>query len=116
MDEPFALLDPREAQLFMKSLSAGARRRGQSFFQNGLVHELKANDPGVAYSAEVIDKHVYKVGIFYDPAQGWRGEWSCPLKSNCGPVFAMLSALLAQHRSAAVRSLSASSPAAAAAV
>ena len=116
MEEAFTLLDPREAQVFMKSLPAGARRRGQFFFQNGLVQELKADNPGLAYSAQVLDKNLYQVRVFYDPDGGWDAECSCRLKSKCEHVFATMSTLMAEHRTAAVRSLSSSSPGAAAAV
>src|SRR6266853_3196705 len=116
MDDGFILLDPREAQFFMKSLPPGARRRGQYFFQNGAVQGLTPEQPGMAYSAQVLDKSLCQVRVFYDPDDGWDGECSCPIKAKCEHVFATMTALMAEHRTAAVRSLSSSSPAAAAAV
>src|SRR5205814_727931 len=41
------------------------------------------------------------------PVEGWTGDCSCPQEFDCEHIFAAMRALLAEHSTAAVRSLSA---------
>src|SRR5437588_10975508 len=114
MNDAFELLDPRNAQAFLKSFESEARRKGEAHFLQGRVHELTAEEPGMAYSAVVKDGRPYEVYLQYDPIEGWSGDCSCPQEFDCEHVFAAMRALLAEHSTAAVRSLSAgASPASA---
>src|SRR5438270_294646 len=115
MNDAFELLDPRNAQAFLKTFEAGARRKGEAHFRKSHVQDLAAEQPGMAYAAEVSDDNEsYKVHLHYDPVEGWSGDCSCPQEFDCEHVFAAMRALLAEHSTAAVRSLSAgTSPAAA---
>ena len=83
MDDVFALLDPHEAQVFLKRLPAAARRRGEACLGNGGVEKLTPTDPGMAYSAQVMDGGLYQVQLFYDSDEGWGGVCSCPQKADC---------------------------------
>jgi len=116
VEDSFTLLDPHSAQRFQKSLPLAARRKGESLFRGGFVQELAAEEPGMAYSAHVLDGKKYKVHLYYEAEEEWDGECSCPQESDCEHVFAAMSALLAEHRTATVRSLSSSLPGAAAAM
>src|SRR5206468_7450968 len=58
----------------------------------------------------------YKVDLSYDAEEEWDGECTCPQDFDCEHVYAAMSALLAEHRTATVRSLSSSLPGAAAAM
>src|SRR5437588_4345841 len=107
MNDAFELLDPRNAQAFLKSFESEARRKGEAHFLQGHVHELTAEEPGMAYSAVVKDGRPYEVYLQYDPVEGWSGDCSCPTEFDCEHVFAALRALLAEHSTASVRSLSA---------
>src|SRR2546425_5554959 len=107
MNDAFELLDPRNAQAFLKSFESEARRKGEAHFLQGHVHELTAEEPGMAYSAVVKDGRPYEVYLQYDPVEGWSGDCSCPTEFDCEHVFAALRALLAEHSTAAVRNLSA---------
>ena len=114
MDDAFELLDPRNAQAFLKQFSSDARRKGEACFRFGSVQDLVPKEPGVAYTAQVRDGELYQVDLEYDPAAGWSGSCACPLELGCEHVVAAMRALLAEHSSAAVRALSASGPSAAA--
>src|SRR5438445_4902015 len=98
MDDVVRLLDAYSAQRFLKRLPAAARRKGDSVFRSGCVQNLVAKDPGMAYSAQVLDGKHHKVDLHYDPEEGWEGACSCPQESDCEHVFATMSALLAEHR------------------
>ena len=116
MDDAFELLDPRNAQAFLKQFSTDARRKGEACFRRGGVQDLVPEEPGVAYSALVKDGELHEVDLEYDPAEGWSGSCSCPLKLDCEHIVAAMRALLAEHSTAAVRTLSASGPSAAVAL
>src|SRR5437016_10329833 len=115
MDDSFTLLDPHDAQRFLKDLPAAARRKGEALLRIGAVLKLEVENPGLAYLAQVVDGKVHEVEVYYDSEEGWDGDCSCPQEVACGHVFAALSALLAEHRTATVRSLRSGAPRAAAA-
>ncbi|MEY2428591.1 MAG: hypothetical protein QOJ40_1476, partial [Verrucomicrobiota bacterium] len=107
MNDSFELLDPRNAQAFLKTFESDARRKGEAHFRKSHVHDLTPEQPGMAYSALVNDgSQPAKVHLQYDPIEGWSGDCSCPLEFDCEHVFAAMRALLAEHSTAAVRSLS----------
>ncbi|HWH68913.1 MAG TPA: hypothetical protein VNT26_05980, partial [Candidatus Sulfotelmatobacter sp.] len=110
MDEPFELLDPHGAQLFLKELPPEARRKGEACFRAGRVQVLVPKKPGLSYSARVQDARIEEVELDYDAVEGWDGICSCKQQFDCEHVFAAMSALLAEHRAATVRNLSAVSP------
>jgi hypothetical protein len=114
MNDAFELLDPSNAQAFLKHFDADARRKGQACFQRGCVLELLPKTPGMTYSAQVDDDQPYEVDLGYDSVEGWSGSCSCSREFDCAHVFAAMRALLAEHSSAVVRSLSASLPTSAA--
>jgi len=116
VEDSFTLLDPHSAQRFLKSLPIAERRKGEALFRGGFVQSLGTEEPGMAYSAHVLDGTGYKVNLSYDAEEEWDGECACPRTSDCEHVFAAMSALLAEHRTATVRSLSSSLPGAAAAM
>src|SRR5690349_14884221 len=107
MDDGFELVDPDGAQAFLRSFPAEAQRRGHLRFQDGAVQELTVEKPGAAYSAQVRDA-AWKndVSLYYTQGEGWDGFCSCPVEFDCPHVFAAMSALLAEHRTAVVRQLS----------
>jgi hypothetical protein len=107
MNEAYELLDPRNAQAFLKGFDAATRRKGDSHFNLGHVHDLSAEDPGMAYTARVQNGDGEEVYLYYDSEEGWTGECSCPVEFQCEHVFAAMRALLAEHSAAAVRNLSA---------
>jgi hypothetical protein len=109
VNDAFELLDPGNAQAFLKKFSPEARRLGQKIFGAGSVHALNPDTPGKFFSAEVrSDKDTFKTQLYYDPVEGWMGDCSCPQRSKCPHVFAAMRSLLAEHSSAVVRNLSAS--------
>ena len=100
MADVFELIDPRNAQAFLKHLSPAARRKGETCFRGGCVQDLVPEEPGVAYSAHVMDGELHEVDLEYDPTEGWSGSCSCPLEFDCEHVVAAMRALLAEHSTA----------------
>src|SRR5436190_13380758 len=109
MNDVFTLLDSHAAQSFLKTLPAAARRKGEDLFRMGRVQSVNVETPGTAYACDVLDDKIYRVDLYHDPVDGWEGECSCPEEFNCAHVFSAMSALLAEHRTATVRTLSSSS-------
>jgi hypothetical protein len=117
VNDAFELLDPRSAQAFLKSFDPETRRRGDSHFRKGHVHNLAPEEPGLYYTALVDGGEGQDVDLEYDPIEGWSGSCTCVRGADCEHIFAAMRALLAEHSAASVRSLSsAGSQAAAVAV
>jgi hypothetical protein len=110
VDNGFELLDPQNAQSFLKRFSAPTRRKGEACFHDGRVHDLSVDDPGVSYTALVKDGEEFEVYLDYKPEEGWSGDCSCPDEFECAHIFAAMRLLLAEHSTAVVRNLSASIP------
>ena len=106
MDDSFELLDPRNAQAFLQRFSSNARRKGGNCFHRGDVQGLSEQQKGVHFSAVVLDGGEHEVHLEYDSVDGWDGSCSCEREFDCEHVFAAMSALLAEHRTATVRRLS----------
>ena len=113
MNDAFELLDPRNAQAFLKQFSGEFKRKGEALFRRGLVENLAPEQPGMAYSAVVNDRGSNEVYLEYDAEDGWSGTCTCDTELECEHIFATMRTLLAEHSTAAVRNLSAgiSSPA-----
>lgn len=105
MGEPFDLADPQDAQEFLFEFPADTRRRGQASFRRGVVQGLTCIEPGRAYKATVMDGRHFEVELSYCDENGWWGDCTCPQDFGCTHMFAAMSALLAEHRSAIVRDL-----------
>ena len=109
VNDAFELLDPGNAQSYLKKFSPEARRQGQKAFAAGGVHSLAPDTPGKFFSGEVhADGEVFNVHLYYDPVEGWMGDCTCAQRTKCAHNFAAMRALLAEHSSAVVRNLSAS--------
>src|SRR5262245_20996257 len=115
MSDMLSLIDPRNAQAFLKGLPVATRRKGESLFHMGKVGEIFVESPG-AFSMDVLDGESYNVNLRYAALGGWTGECSCDKELDCELVFAGMSSLLAEHRTSIVRNLSSNSPKAAAAL
>jgi hypothetical protein len=114
MDDAFQLQDPQAAQDYLRSFPAEVQRRGHARFREGRVEELKVIQPGISYDAMVQDSAWHNQVTLTHLAQGgWDGVCSCPSKILCVHIFAAMNALLAEHRMALVRQLSAGQVAAA---
>src|SRR5436190_2607000 len=107
MNEEFELLDPRNAQAFLKGFEAATRRKGDAHFRSGHVQQLAAEIPGMTYKALVEDGGSNEVSLHYEAEDGWVGECTCPEEVHCEHVFAAMRALLVEHSAATVRNLSA---------
>src|SRR5438874_1618167 len=106
MNEVFELVDSRNAQNFLKSFAGEYKGRGEALFRNGRVENLAPTRPGLAYTAQVSDGKRYDIVLQYEALDGWQGTCSCPEEVGCEHVFAAMRALLAEHSTASVRSLS----------
>src|SRR6266478_1607809 len=107
MNDAFELLDPRNAQAYMKGFRSSTRRKGEALFRSSRVQNIVPEKPGMAYAALVKDGALHKVDLLYDAVEGWSGNCSCDEEFDCEHVFAAMRALLAEHSTAAVRNLSA---------
>jgi len=107
VDDGFQLLDPAAAQEFLRRFPPEIRQRGHNRFHEGSVEDLTVITPGSAYAAVVRDAAwKNEVALTQAPDEAWSGRCSCPAGSGCVHVFAAMTALLAEHRTAAVRQLS----------
>src|SRR5260370_1651511 len=106
MNDAFELVDPRNAQAFLKQFSGEVKRRGEACFRRGLVQNLAPEEAGMSYSAIVNDGEPREVDLEYDPVEGWSGNCTCEQEFDCPHIFAAMRALLAEHSMAAVRNLS----------
>jgi hypothetical protein len=106
MVDAFELIEPEDAQSLLRSFPAPIRRLGDSIFQRGRVLDLIPEDPGMRYSASVHDGLPFEVQLFYDVEEGWGASCSCPQDNACEHMYAAMTALLAEHRTATVRGLS----------
>jgi hypothetical protein len=112
VDSVFELLDPRGAESFLQRFSLESKRKGEACFGAGKVRDLAEEEPGTEYCAlvehgEDEDGADYEVFLDYDAVHGWEGTCGCSKVEYCEHIFAMMSALLAEHRTATVRRLSA---------
>src|SRR5262249_45228789 len=106
MDDGFELLDAEQAQIFLRRFPRETRKRGEFFLRNGYVEQPMADAPGMSYRASVHDGKRHEVYLSFEPEDGWSGYCTCAVESDCEHMFAAMSALLAEHRTAVVRNLS----------
>jgi hypothetical protein len=108
MHDVFESIDAQAAQAFLRTFSAEAQRQGHARFHEGAVEGLQQENNGKSYSA-IVQEAAWKneVSLSHDPIDGWGGNCSCPVGVRCAHLFAAMSALLAEHRMAVVRKLSA---------
>ncbi len=114
MEDAFELLDPRNAQAFLKNFAGEAQRKGDACFRRGCVQDLAVEKPGTEYSARINNGETFEVRLDYNAAKGWQGECSCDQPGGCEHIFAAMRALLVEHSAASVRSLSSGGAAASA--
>ena len=106
MEDAFELVDPQDAQAFLKRYPLELRRRGEGLFRAGRVLDLVPKEPGLLYSAVVRDVTDYSVELGYDETEGWIGLCNCSQEMECEHMYAVMSSLLAENRAASVRGLS----------
>ncbi|MGH7968303.1 MAG: hypothetical protein ACREIC_06190, partial [Limisphaerales bacterium] len=106
MDDAFELADPDGAQAFLKQFAPEVRRRGEACFRTGHVLSITAEEPGWLYRAHIRNGQDLEVRLSYDEEEGWGGGCTCGWEFQCEHLFAAMSALLAEYRTATVRSLS----------
>lgn len=103
----FAHFDADSAQVFLKELPPQIRERGEEYFKGGRVRDLRADDPGAAYTADVEGTTLYQTTLRHDPeTKSWWEECSCPMGGGCKHAYAAMKALLVEHSAASVHSLS----------
>ena len=107
MSDEFELQDPQDARAFLTSFGGGATHKGESYFREGRVHELRPVVPGTHYSITVQGSELYTVDLSYQEEDGWMGSCTCPMEFECKHVYAAMKALLAEHSVASVRGISA---------
>jgi hypothetical protein len=108
MEEQFEILDPHNAEAFLKSFPAAARAEGQVLYRNGEVTAVRAENPGTDYVALVDDGRLgCEVTLNYHAVHGWQGKCSQDNERNCPHVFAAMRNLIVEHNAAQVRNLSA---------
>jgi hypothetical protein len=109
VNDAFELLDPSNAQAYLRTFGPEVRRKGQACLAAGCLQGLAAEIPNKSFIAQVHqDGNICEVGVHYDEADGWVGNCSCDQQAKCLHISAVLQALMAEHSSAVVRNLSAS--------
>ena len=78
MDDAFELIDPQDAQSFLRRFPVDFRRKGEACFRTGRVLDLVPEESGIHYSGIVEDGEEHEVYLRYDEAEGWGGTCSCP--------------------------------------
>lgn len=106
VDDQFNLVDAGDAQEFLRHFNAEARRRGHALFHRGAVTDLQCFEPGSSYGARVAEgPSQYDVRLLRNE-DNWTAMCTCPSDEYCAHMFAAMSAVLAEHRTAVVRQLS----------
>ncbi len=110
MNNQFQLSEPEDAETLLATLPTAARRSGEELFQKGQVLNLKCDEPGISYSADVPEGgSTYKVTVFYLAEDGWDAMCSCNPHIGCKHTYLVLKSLLVEHTAACVHILSAGS-------
>ena len=103
----FAHFADTAAQQFLKELPPLIRERGEAYLQEGRVRDLRCDEPGSTFTADVEGGTLYQTTLRYDPeSRSWWEECSCPMGGGCKHAYAAMKALLVEHSTARVRSLS----------
>ena len=103
----FAHFADTAAQQFLKELPPLIRERGEAYLQEGRVRDLRCDEPGSTFTADVEGGTLYQTTLRYDPeSRSWWEECSCPMGGGCKHAYAAMKALLVEHSAAAVQSLS----------
>jgi hypothetical protein len=102
---------PEGAENLLKRLPTAARLKGQALYNAGQVQNIEEAIPGLVYDVFVLDGEDYEVALEGYSAKRWNAECTCEQIRDCEHITAALLALLAEHRTSRVRSLSARSPA-----
>ena len=107
MSEPFELIDPDDAQQYLNSFDATTRRKGEAYFSEGRVRDLRCEEPGCDFRATVQGTQLYEVHLLFNDLDGWLGDCTCPMELDCKHVYAVMRAVFAEQNLAVVRDLSA---------
>src|SRR6185369_9663932 len=81
---------------------------GKELYNSGKVEAIEEIDPGYLFKVRVNDGKGFVVDLEGDLPERWNGTCSCEKGAECAHVVAACMALLAEHRTATVRGLSAS--------
>jgi hypothetical protein len=104
----FAGFNLEAARQFLAELPLEIRRRGERMDAEGGVVELLCESPGTAYVASLKGTPSVETRLTFDTeTRSWWESCSCPAGGGCDHTVAAMRALLAEHGSAAVRTLSA---------
>ena len=105
MTSPVLFSTVDEANAFLRSMPSKARARGERYFHEGRVSDLRQISPD-EISATVQGSEKYQVKLAFDTKERWLGECSCPLGCYCKHIYAVMKSLLAEQVSAKVQALS----------
>ncbi len=106
MDSPIILDNPDLVRREIRSMSPSARSRGEKYFAEGRVQNLRAGEQAGEFLAEVLGSELYTVRVQLDDESVSEKSCSCPMGEDCKHIHAMLKALLVEHTRGHVQALS----------
>ena len=107
MDSAIVLENPEVVRAGMRVMDANARKRGEKYFSQGRVRNLRRGVHAGEFLAEVQGADQYAVRLVFDDEELVEEACSCPLANGCKHIYATLKALLVEHTRGHVQALSA---------
>ena len=107
MSSPILLPGADRVRAFMHAMHPNARMRGEAYFNQGRVIDLRAEEEGKFCFATVAgsEPEPYRVEIEFDDEEVLT-SCTCPLGDNCKHIYATLKAMLVEHTCGSVQALS----------
>src|SRR5215212_7750830 len=96
MSSPILLPGAEKVRAFMRAMPPKSRLRGEAYFNEGRVTDLRAVEDGKFFFATVHGTEPYRVEIEYDEDELLTG-CTCPVGNECKHIYATLKALLVEH-------------------
>src|ERR1051326_2487634 len=93
----FELQDFEAAQEFLNQFPAVSRNRGKVLFSTGAVRQLRCENPGLRFVAQVQANKVFRVALYYED-DTWDADCNCPEEFDCPHCYAAMLGLEAKHK------------------
>ncbi|HTD68470.1 MAG TPA: DEAD/DEAH box helicase [Candidatus Limnocylindria bacterium] len=107
MESSIILENPDLVRDEMRAMDSAARARGEQYFAEGRVQNLRREKRAGEFLAEVQGSELYAVRVHIDEEGAVETSCSCPLKLDCKHIYATLKGLLVEHTRGHVHALSA---------
>src|SRR5215218_6860496 len=106
MDSSIVLQNPDAVRDEMRLMDSSTRARGEKYFAEGRVENLRPGKEEGEFLAEVRGSALYEVRVVFDEDGIDEESCSCPKEDDCKHIYATLKALLVGHTQGHVHALS----------